>query len=616
MIQITNECNKNGSNENNVQASNVLSQLIKAVTVSDEDKNGDKKKVCAKLDAAAAEEKKAKAKELREKNLTPLMKAARGKDGNLVRKEIIQIKKRNNRENGGDVSMLEELLNETESVACGDGKFNASKSKPVKEKNDNKTGQANKRSTSESAGWAAVHFASDSSNYDGLRYLLDAGANPNITERMGATPLHLVILAAGRYPLEQKLTNGGNDAKDKDSREVSFSFGGVGGSRPTLPGVVKTKLGAKMKEDSYEYLNDFIKCAKLLLDHSKFELMLNERREDEYNATKPTCTTQKKNKFDPILKSLPKDDGFGISPLCLCVCQGYTGRDALYPILELLLTRGFDPNAKLCGFSALQIALRNMHYGCAFALTRAGANVNEPHNDDGKTALQAAELIFGDAFARELREASVVALAVADPIRRRDMLRTMGAEGAKKLAKRAMNAGHSFIKTSRWREAAGAYTEAALYGPDALSMADRFDCLRNMSECYLQVERGMKVCICLVAILVSSRRSYSSYFLSSQAEEVAKTLVKEFPKVSLAMVVLGEAMSHPSSGKLTLEHLDSIGSLANEALDLEKASDGKEWWRSLEPKSNTTLFRILKLKSLVDGRTQTEKNPAVKFANR
>ena len=88
----------------------------------------------------------------------------------------------------------------------------------------------------------------------------------------------------------------------------------------------------------------------------------------------------------------------------------------------------------------------------------------------------------------------MVALAVADPVRRRDMLRTQGAEGAKKLAKRAMNAGDSFIKTSRWREAAGAYTEAAMYGPDALSMEDRFECLRNMSECYLHVERGLKVC--------------------------------------------------------------------------------------------------------------------------
>jgi hypothetical protein len=89
-----------------------------------------------------------------------------------------------------------------------------------------------------------------------------------------------------------------------------------------------------------------------------------------------------------------------------------------------------------------------------------------------------------------------------------------------------------------------------------------------------------------------------------QSEEIAKTLVKEFPKVSLAMVVLGEAMSHPSSGKLTTEQLDEIGKLADEALELEKKSDGKEWWRSLEPKSNTTLFRILKLKGLVDGRTK------------
>ena len=87
-----------------------------------------------------------------------------------------------------------------------------------------------------------------------------------------------------------------------------------------------------------------------------------------------------------------------------------------------------------------------------------------------------------------------------------------------------------------------------------------------------------------------------------KAEEVAKTLVKEFPKNSLAMAVLGEAMSHPSSGKLNSEQFHEIGKLADEALELEKNADGKEWWRVLESKSNTTLFRILKLKGLVDGR--------------
>eukprot|EP00804_Cyclotella_cryptica_P017994 CCRYP_008286-RA/>CCRYP_008286-RA protein AED:0.03 eAED:0.03 QI:37/1/1/1/1/1/3/137/986 len=593
VIQITNDGNQSGTSaESSVHATNVLSQLLKAVAVSEE-----KKGASGKADAAASEDKTVKA-EQDETNLTPLMKAAKSKDGNLVRKEIIQLRKRNNRNDGGDVAMLEKLLDEVERQEIGDEKVDsaASVSSATKSHADNtaniNSGLAPKRDSSSSSGWAAIHFACDNANHEGLRYLLEAGANPNLTERMGATPLHLVILAAGRYPLEQKLMNGENVGspfnleKNDSGDERTYSF-----SRPTLPGVVKTKSGARAKEDGYEYLVDFMKCAKLLLDNTRFDLMRNERREDEYNASKPLASSSfKKGKFDPILQCLPEDDGFGISPLCLCVCQGYTGRDALYPLLELLLTRGFDPNAKLCGFSALQIALRNMHYGCAFALTRAGANVNEPHREDGKTALQAAELIFGDVFARELREASVVALAVADPTRRRDMLRSMGADGAKKLAKRAMNAGHSFIKASRWREAAGAYTEAALYGPDALGKCERFECLRNMSECYLQVERGLK------------------------AEEVAKTLVKEFPKVSLAMVVLGEAMSHPSSGKLTSDQLKQISKLADDALNLEKKSDGKEWWRTLEPKSNTTLFRILKLKGLVEGRSK-EQNPAVKFAN-
>ena len=68
------------------------------------------------------------------------------------------------------------------------------------------------------------------------------------------------------------------------------------------------------------------------------------------------------------------------------------------------------------------------------------------------------------------------------------------------------------------------------------------------------------------------------------------------------MVVLGEAMSHPSSGKLNSEHFHKIGKIADEALELEKNADGKEWWRVLESRSNSTLMRILKLKGLVDGR--------------
>lgn len=342
-----------------------------------------------------------------------------------------------------------------------------------------------------------------------------------------------------------------------------------------------------------------------MLDSKKFDLLANDRREEDHSRSSNQKKSSKKqntrgngnntpgasDKAKVARGGLPEDDGLGISPLCLCVSQGCTARDALYPLLEHLLTRGFDPNATLCGVSALHIALRNAHYGCAFALTRAGANVHAVH-PDGKTALQASELIYGESFARELKEASVVAMAVADPTRRRDMLRDQGKEGARKLAKRAMNAGHSFVKASRWREAAGAYSEAAAYGPDSLPTRERFECLRNMSECFLQVERGLK------------------------SEEVARQLLKEFPRVPLAMIAVGEAMSHPSCGKLTPEQLDEVNKYADDALKIEKKSDGKEWWRTLEPtnRSNSSLLRALKLKGLVEGRTK-EQNPAVKVAN-
>ena len=559
----------------------------------------------------------------REDNMTSLMKAARDdKDGKLVRKEIKGWK--------ASGHVLDRLLNEEEIVidekkvegedtVAKEGSIEVNKS-DEKEIDDViiKDSNCEVNITSEIAdalenakitnnnnkdgGWAAIHFACDSGNHEGLRYLLEAGADPNLTERsqFGATPLHRVILGAGKYPMAQLREAVGSGKLDAEKIKQVTGGTADNGSKMALPGVIKSKNG-NFKNDKGEnlidtsYLENYMKCLKLLLDNKQFNLMTNERRDEELKMLRkdaPSLDNLSAREKVKIGKAgLPDDDGFGISPLCLCVSQGYIARDALYPLLEHLLTRGFDPNATMCGVSALHIALRNAHYGAAFALTRAGANIKALH-PDGKTALQASELIYGESFARELREASVVAMAVADPSRRRDLLRTQGESGAKKLAKRAMNAGHSFIKASRWREAAGAYSEAAAYGPKALPMRERFECLRNMSECFLQVERGLK------------------------SEEVARQLLKEFPRVPLAMIAVGEAMSHPSCGKLSPEQLKEVNRFAEDALKVEKKSDGKEWWRSLEPanRSNSALIRALKLKGLVEGRTK-EQNPAVKVAN-
>mmetsp|Transcript_6669 Transcript_6669/g.15138 ORF Transcript_6669/g.15138 Transcript_6669/m.15138 type:complete len:997 (-) Transcript_6669:2043-5033(-) len=551
----------------------------------------------------------------REKMMTPLMKAARDdKYGKEVQKEIKSAKAKASGE------MLETILNEKETdfvdeENAGSGEVSNVNANEADDSGavDDKRAKAGAKSATDGTdaknvlqsnilpkegGWAAIHFACDSGNHEGLRYLLAAGAEPNLTERMGATPLHRVILGAGKYPLTQLNSTGASEKKDS---RIASKSGGNHGGKMALPGVVKSSSGSGNNKKGGDgeidtaYLDDYMTCLKLLLDNGRFNLMMNERREERPRASKKNTpstdnlTASQKIKIGK--EGLPKDDGFGVSPLCLCVSQGYTARDALYPLLEHLLTRGFDANATMCGVSALHIALRNAHYGCAFALTRAGANINAMH-PDGKTALQASELIYGESFARELREASVVAMAVADPTRRRDMLRSQGMDGAKKLAKRAMNAGHSFIKASRWREAAGAYSEAAAYGAKSLPMRERFECLRNMSECFLQVERGLK------------------------SEEVARQLLKEFPKVPLSLIAVGEAMSHPSCGKLSPEQLKEVNKYADDALKMEKKSDGKEWWRTLEPtnRSNSSLIRALKLKGLVEGRTK-EQNPAVKVAN-
>mmetsp|Transcript_7965 Transcript_7965/g.17274 ORF Transcript_7965/g.17274 Transcript_7965/m.17274 type:complete len:518 (-) Transcript_7965:886-2439(-) len=369
----------------------------------------------------------------REKMMTPLMKAARDdKDGRVMQKEIQGVKA------GTSGGMLEKILNEIEKayvieeddVSGEDNNIDADG-----DSNNEKVGPTSDGATTSYAhiaksaclpkegGWAAIHFACDSGNHEGLRYLLEAGADPNLTERMGATPLHRVILGAGKYPLTQLRSGNITTTASVDS-----------GSKMALPGVVKSKSvsGTNKKGEAVidnKYLDDYMKCLKLLLDDNRFNLMMSERKEEEFRASKQGPLASDKNKFGK--GGLPEDDGFGISPLCLCVSQGYTARDALYPLLEHLLTRGFDPNATMCGVSALHIALRNAHYGCAFALTRAGANINTLH-PDGKTALQASELIYGESFARELREASVVAMAVADPTRRRDLLRSQGEDGAKK----------------------------------------------------------------------------------------------------------------------------------------------------------------------------------------
>ena len=579
----------------------------------------------------------------REKNMTSLMRIARDdKDGKEMKTKIKALKAKNGSE------MFVNLLNEKEEPLVEDDMEEKVNNKSGGEKGeddkidgmddtkvesdareepadgdstekfsnllkDPKTLLSGSNNQPKDGEWAAIHFACDSGNYEALRFLLEAGADPNLTERMGATPLHRVILGAGKFPLTKsgKKDEGG----DLNTTPLQSSPGkgkkGSGGdaAKMALPGVVKSKpsssgnssvgIGNIMNKNDnpidMAYLEDYKKCLKLLLDNDRFDFMANERRDEECRGSEKKAATLDNmtvNEKRSVGKAgLPKDDGFGVSPLCLCVSQGYTGRDSLYPLLEYLLIRGFDCNAMMCGVSALHIALRNAHYGCAFALTRAGANIKAVH-PDGKTALEAAKLIYGESFARELREASVVAMAVADPTRRRDLLRSQGEEGAKKLAKRAMNAGYSFIKASRWREAAGAYSEAAAYGEKALPVRERFECLRNMSECFLHVERGLK------------------------SEEVARQLLKEFPRCPLAMVAVGEAMSHPSCGKLTPKQLKEVEKLADDALKMEKKSDGKEWWRTLEPanRSNSSLIRALKLKGLVEGRSK-EQNPAVKVAN-
>ena len=490
-------------------------------------------------------------------------------------------------------------------------------------------------------GWTAAHVACDAGDAEGLRRLLEHGADPNPRDALGATPLHVAIAGAGRRSLA-RLHGGVGDVGGGGGGRID-----VGKPVPTNPPPPGKKKSASKGPataagcgggDGGDFLEDYLKCLRHLMDCDRFDLMTNERGEGGGGGRRREArkgdpprrrapppdddagTEGSKKKKDGggrngglFVVGPPEDaDGLGISPLCLCVGRLVGAGDALRPLLDLLLARGFDSNATEnvvargggvggsggggggAASSALHIALRNAHHGCALALARAGANVNAPRPEDGVTALRVASATYGDGFARELREAGVVAMAVADPSRRRDLLRSPGGEGGKKLARRAANAGKSFVGASRWREAACAYSEAASYGPGSLPERERFEVLRSAAECFLQVERGQK------------------------SEEAARQLLGEFPRVPLAMVALGEAISHPSCGKLTPEQLREIEKLADEALKAEKKSDGKEWWKNLDAGSkrnpDSAVIRALKLKGLVEGRTN-EQNPAVKVAN-
>lgn len=200
----------------------------------------------------------------REEMLTALMRAARDdKEGKGVQKEIRGAKAANG------AAALEKFLNEVERE-CGEEEKeeNSEKSsditadEAVTDANSTTYG-LNNSSLPREGGWAAIHFACDSGNQEGLRYLLEAGADPNLTERMGATPLHRVILGAGKYPLTQ--LRAGNAGKGNIS-SIMGSSSVDNGSKMALPGVVKSKTidGSNNKVDDVpdnKYLDDYMKVS-------------------------------------------------------------------------------------------------------------------------------------------------------------------------------------------------------------------------------------------------------------------------------------------------------------------------------------------------------------------
>jgi len=126
-------------------------------------------------------------------------------------------------------------------------------------------------------------------------------------------------------------------------------------------------------------LKESIQCVECLLESPQFDLEVNDNS-DEMRG-----------------------------PPWICVNREYREPDALLPLLNLLLEKGFDPNGNIHNMSALHMAIMNGHKECALALVRAGADiqtkgrkVQEDVNEELGlwTALEASEMLCGASFTR------------------------------------------------------------------------------------------------------------------------------------------------------------------------------------------------------------------------
>jgi len=370
-------------------------------------------------------------------------------------------------------------------------------------------------------GYAPLHYACQSGHPEAVRLLLEAGANPNIQKNNGATALITACSAAGYADKEQ--------------------------------------------------LENYKQCVEYLLQHSDFDLELNDNSEEMR------------------------------SPPWICVNREYREPDALLPLLNLMLAKGFDPNGTIYNMSALHMAISNEHLDCALALVRAGANLQtkcRKRPDDVKeimgtwTALEASKMLCGAAFTRKLVEASVAAAAVAGSSSRSRAKKAAASGDIRKLAKlakKAKDAGDSLIKAERWSNAAGAYQEALSYPKEALDAEARYCAMSNLTTCFCQLNQGQN------------------------AVENARQFCDEFPGTPGALYSLGQALVHPCHGRISKEANEEAIMLANkmERMLLENPAGGPFWFVGY---SRNQLFSMAQgLKTFVTS-YQGPKSPGVEAA--
>jgi hypothetical protein len=155
----------------------------------------------------------------------------------------------------------------------------------------------------------------------------------------------------------------------------------------------KAHTGAEIHKRNPPSDQACIACARLLLEHPRFEMAVN-------------------------------DDPDTFSPLWSTVGHAGWEPDSGLPFLQVLIAYGFNPNYVFQGFAALHMAICRDHIKCAHALVQAGADTHvlgkvPPYMEMGDrlfSAVALAKRLHGKAASKNLELAATAAKNVASHV--------------------------------------------------------------------------------------------------------------------------------------------------------------------------------------------------------